>query len=83
MPAVFDFHSKEIRFTVVAASPKDKAGGDALVTSDYKFDKSLEGKILTELTDLTWGEFDKARDEASARLEKQLAKRATEAFSQP
>jgi hypothetical protein len=66
-------------FYVVAASPEDEVGGEALVPLGYRFDESLEGKILTELTDLTWGEFDKARVEASKRLEKQLADMAADA----
>jgi hypothetical protein len=80
--AVFAFQFNGVRFSVVAASPEDEAGGKALVPLDYKFEESLEGKILIELSDLSWGDefspFDEARDEASERLENQLADMAAD-----
>lgn len=76
---VLTFHYNGVHFQVVAASPKDEAGGEALLHPLYKFGESIEGKILTELDALSWGEFDEARDEASERLENQLAELAAEA----
>jgi hypothetical protein len=77
--AVLSFQLNGVRFDVVAASPTDEAGGETLVSSDYRFGESVEGKILTELIDLAWGEYDKARDEASEILVQQLANLAAEA----
>jgi hypothetical protein len=64
---------------VVAASPEDGAGGEAYVTSLYKFDESIEGKVLAEISDLSMGQFDEARDKATERLEDQLAELAADA----
>ncbi|KAL2128606.1 hypothetical protein VTI74DRAFT_8944 [Chaetomium olivicolor] len=79
MSAVFAFHFNGVRFAVVATSPEDETGGEALVPSDYRFGESIEGEILTELSELAWGEFDRARDEASEHLEQQLAQLAADA----
>ncbi|KAK3290436.1 uncharacterized protein B0H64DRAFT_378648 [Chaetomium fimeti] len=80
--AVFTFQYNGARFEVVAASPEDEAGGEALVPPLYKFDESLEGKALTEISDLSWGEFDETRDKATERLEKEFAKLAADACLQ-
>jgi len=42
---VFDFIFNNVRFSIVAASPDDEAGGP-LVSTDYDFEDSIEGKIL-------------------------------------
>ncbi len=80
--AVFAFQFNGVRFPVVAASPEDEAGGEALLSLDYKFEESIEAKILMKLSDLAWGDelspFDEARDEASERLEDQLADMAAD-----
>lgn len=60
-------------FNVVAASPEDDDVGQTLVPLGYRFAESVEGKFLTELAELTWGEFDLARLKVSDRLEQQLA----------
>ena len=77
--AVFEFHFHGVRFSIVAASPGNDAGGDALVPPGYRFDESIEGKILTGVTALAWDEFDKEKDGASERLELQLADMAADA----
>ncbi len=76
---VLRFQFNGVTFDVVAASPKDDAVGEALVPSGYRFDKSIEGKFLTDLEELTWGSFDPKRIEASDRLTDQLANLAVEA----
>ncbi|KAK3299666.1 uncharacterized protein B0H64DRAFT_389253 [Chaetomium fimeti] len=78
MSVMLTFEFNGVNFFVVAASPDDEAGGETLVPPGYRFEESLEGKMLAELTDLTWGEFDKGRIEASKRLEKQLANMAAD-----
>jgi hypothetical protein len=54
MSALFMFHLNGARFAVFAASPTDETGGKALLLSDYRFDESVEGKILTQITELGW-----------------------------
>lgn len=49
MSAEFNFHFNGARFRIIAANPTDQAGGEALVSADYRFDDSVEGKILTQL----------------------------------
>ena len=77
--AVFEFRFNGVRFSVVAASPGNDASGYALVPPGYRFDESIEGKFLAGVTNLAWGEFDKKRDDASERLELQLADMAADA----
>lgn len=79
MSVVLTFHYNGVHFKVVAASPDDEAGGEDLLPPLYKFDESIEGKIMTEIADLSWGEFDEARDNACERLEDQLAELAADA----
>ncbi|KAH6857123.1 hypothetical protein B0I37DRAFT_301085 [Chaetomium sp. MPI-CAGE-AT-0009] len=78
---VFSFQYNGVRFHVVAASPEDEneVGGEALVPSHYKFDESLEGKVMTKISDLSWGDFDEARVTASERLADEFAKLAADA----
>ncbi|KAK3896520.1 hypothetical protein C8A05DRAFT_39941 [Staphylotrichum tortipilum] len=70
---VFTLQFNGVHFNVVAASPKDDAAGQGLVPLGYRFAESVEGKFLTELAELAWGEFDQARMEASDLLQQQLA----------
>ncbi|EAQ87442.1 predicted protein [Chaetomium globosum CBS 148.51] len=72
--AVFTFHFNGVHVQVVVASPEDEAGGDTLVPPSYNFLESVEGKFLSEMSELSWGEFDEERDKATERLEDQLEK---------
>ncbi|KAK3294166.1 uncharacterized protein B0H64DRAFT_181096 [Chaetomium fimeti] len=74
MSAIFTFDFNGGCFVTVLASPTDEAGGEALVPADYQFDESIEGKILTELTDLTWGTVEEVmtKKKEIKRLEQQL-----------
>jgi hypothetical protein len=76
---LFSYAYNGTLFAVLAASPDDEAGGEALVPACYKFDQSIEGKFLIQLSDLQWGEFDAARDAQSEDLENELAKLAGDA----
>ncbi|KAK4041378.1 hypothetical protein C8A01DRAFT_14839 [Parachaetomium inaequale] len=71
---VFSYAYNGVWFSVLAASPDDEAGGEAILSAGYKFDQSIEGKFLIQLSNLQWGEFDAARDAQSEHLENELAK---------
>jgi hypothetical protein len=76
---LFRYAYNGIFFSVLAASPDDEAGGEALTPTGYDFEQSIEGKFLIKLSDLQWGEFDAARDAQSEDLENELAKLAGDA----
>ncbi|KAK4237704.1 hypothetical protein C8A03DRAFT_44467 [Achaetomium macrosporum] len=48
--AIFTFHYNGVHFQVVAASPEDRAGGEALVPPLYMFDESRLEDQLAKLT---------------------------------
>jgi hypothetical protein len=54
MSALFMFHFNGARFAVIVASTTDETGGKALLSSDYRFDESVEGEILIQVTELGW-----------------------------
>lgn len=73
---VFDFIFNNVRFSIVAASPDDEAGGP-FVPTDYDFEDSIEGKILDRILDLSVhdgdGPWENAKREETRRLKRQLA----------
>ena len=78
---VLGFSFNDVLFSVVAASPDDDEGA-ALLPLSYEFDESLEGKILNEIDDLSYHDgptWPKANEEATSRLQKQLADLAADA----
>ena len=81
LSTVIGFSFNNVSFSIVAASPDDDEG-EALLPVSYEFDESLEGKILNEIDDLSYHDtptWPKANEEATNRLQRQLADLAADA----
>jgi hypothetical protein len=73
MSALIFYSFRGLRFTVLANADESE------IPPGYDFGQSVEGKILTRLSDLTWGEDTEDKDERSRYLERELANLAANA----